>query len=115
MSDNLTLFGGPAPEPVPEESDHRKLTRRQHRLLDAGLHPLTVVLSGSLRLHEEAAPAKDRQADGRRCGNCAFRQRSAWGYPKCTFGDGVRATRGTATDVRAFWSACVDHQWRSDA
>ncbi|MFG3439900.1 hypothetical protein ACGF0J_21855 [Nonomuraea sp. NPDC047897] len=114
----LPLLEGPASAPAPTaspESADRARTRRQRELLAAGRHPLTAVLTRPLRLHAEAAPADDRQAPGRRCGGCRFRQTSGWGFPKCMFGDGIRASRGAATDCRAWWPACVDHQGDDDA
>lgn len=113
----MTLFDLASPEPAPPspESEGVRRTKRQSALLAAGQHPLTLVLSRPLRLHTEAAPYDDRAADGRRCGNCVHRAKSAWGYPKCGFGDGARASRGAATDCRAFWSACTDHEWKTNA
>jgi hypothetical protein len=113
----------PAPEPpAPKESATVRRTRRQAAMLAAGIHPLSAVLSVKLRLHPEAAPYGDRQADGRRCGNCAFREPvygGAKNYQKCLFGwdgnprkDPPRASHGGATDCRAWWMACVDHQWK---
>ncbi len=103
----------PEPEPAPTESATVRRTRRQAAMLAAGIHPLSAVLSVKLRLHAEAAPYGDRQADGRRCGNCRFRELLTWRsqtLPKCTYG--ARMTHGAASDVRAYWSACVDHQWK---
>lgn len=94
-------------------SPQQKLTRRQHDLLGAGLHPLSVVLSTPLRLHQDAAPAQPKDAPGLRCGTCKFRellQHHDRSYAKCLFGEGVRSSHGPATDVRAYWSACVDYQ-----
>lgn len=117
------LFGVPdAPEPKPpKESPTVRRTRRQAAMLAAGLHPLSTVLgtvSGSkLRLHTEAAPYGDHRAPGRRCGNCRFRKLvhgGAQSYPKCAFGDGARVSHGAATDCRAWWPACSDHEWKID-
>lgn len=115
--DDLALFDGPEPaQPDPDESEQRGRTRRQRGLLAAGQHPLTLVLTRPLRLHAEAAPADPRDAPGRRCGNCVFRRAlsaySGKSYPKCTFGDGARVSHGGATDCRAWWGGCVDHEWR---
>lgn len=110
----------PVPEPEPKESATVRRTKRQAARLAQGVHPLT----GS-RLHEEAAPADDRTAPGRRCGNCRFRQVLRYhdkSYPKCVHPGGVsaeqlekhgppRVTHGEASDVKAFWSACPDHEW----
>jgi hypothetical protein len=110
---------GPA-LPAPKESDTVKRTRRQAAMLAAGIHPLSAVLSVKLRLHPEAAPYGDSKAEGRRCGNCRFREQTGnrgRTYPKCLIGwDGdprrepPRASHGAATDCRAWWPACVDHQ-----
>ncbi|GAA3078016.1 hypothetical protein [Streptosporangium carneum] len=117
MAEELMLFGTPdvpRPEP-PKESPGVRRTRRQAGLLAVGVHPLSVVLSSTLRLPEQAAPHDDRRAPGRRCGNCAFRRTNAWGYPKCAFGDGVRASHSAATECRAWWPGCTDHEWKEKA
>lgn len=119
MADGLTLFEGPARTvPADAESAQRSLTRRQNELLTIGQHPLSLALSRPLRLHAEAAPYDDRAAPGRRCGNCIFRELkgsyTGKSYPKCTKGDGARITHGSATDCRAFWAACVDHEWKEE-
>lgn len=109
----MTLFDidvPPPSEPAPKESAGVRRTKRQAALLAAGKHPLSTVLTRSLRLHAEAAPADDHQAEGRRCGTCQFRQQNGWGYPKCTFGNGLRASHSEASDCRAWWPACTDHQ-----
>lgn len=76
-------------------------TLRQRADIQRGRHPLT----GS-RLN----PDPDAT-----CGNCRFRivyghhNRS---YPKCTYGDGMpRASHSAASDVRAWWPACRDHEY----
>jgi hypothetical protein len=92
----------------------RRLTMRQAALLASGWHPL----SGG-KVHAEAAPADDRTAPGRRCGNCRFRATGE--YPKCFYGwDGdrrhapPRTSRGLATDCRAWWPACQDHEYPTE-
>lgn len=89
----------------------RRLTARQADQIAHGIHPLT-----GGRLHPQAAPGEPRDAPGRRCGNCAHRRVGE--YPKCFYGfDGrraPRATRGPATDCRAWWPACPQHQPVSD-
>jgi hypothetical protein len=112
-----TLFDmEPVPLPEPERlTDGQRRIRRQAALLASRMHPL----GAPLRLHREAAPAADKDAPGRRCGNCVFRQLVNGGnrdYPKCLFpspitGAPVRATHGGASDVRAWWPACTDHQY----
>lgn len=117
MADDLPLFDMDIPEPpspAAKESQGRRRTRRQADLLRAGQHPLSTILGRPLPLHAEAAPAGDRRAPGRRCGNCAFRRHNHHGYPKCTHGDGARASCSDATDCRAWWPACVDHEWKED-
>ncbi|GII88239.1 hypothetical protein Ssi03_62290 [Sphaerisporangium siamense] len=114
----------PVPRPAKESPTVRR-TKRQAALLAVGSHPLSAVLSRRLPLHPEAAPVgDDRQAEGRRCGNCAFRQAlhsGARSYPKCLAGwqEGSRhppprATHSEASDVRAWWPACRDHEWEED-
>ena len=95
--------------PGEQISADRRRTLRQADDIAAGRHPLT-----RGRMHPDAASADDRFADGRRCGNCRFRElledrRRTW--PKCVRGDGVYLTHGAATDVRAWWPACQFHEW----
>lgn len=111
------LFDVDAPPPPAAEtlSRGRQRTIRQAEALTGGRHPLELALSRPLTLHPEAAPADDRTAPGRRCGNCRFRQMMR-GYPKCTFGKTdsgyPRLTHSAATDTRAWWPGCVDHETR---
>ena len=109
-----------APEPDPFEglSADRRRTLRQSMDLEAGRHPLT-----RGRLHEDAAPADDRNAPGRRCGNCFFRTAKTWhnrDYVKCGHPGGMgadeialtappRVTHSAASDLRNWWPACTDH------
>lgn len=110
---DLTLFDvvtRPVPTPIERLSADRRRTIRQRQLIDAGLHPLTSPLASPLRLH--AGPS-------RTCGTCRFRVAIGWhsrSYPKCTFGGPTwpRASHGAATDVRAWWPGCVDHEERRD-
>ena len=114
----VPLFDVDRPAAPAGESAGGSRARRQRELLAAGLHPLTLVLSRPLRLHPEAAPHDDLKAPGRRCGNCRFRRALQWGnraYPKCTLGDGARASHGAATDCRAWWSACPGHEYAQPA
>ncbi|MEV4093823.1 hypothetical protein [Streptosporangium saharense] len=116
---DLVLFGAPdPPEPKqPPESQTVRRTRRQAAMLAAGIHPLSAVV-GKLRLHEQAAPYGDPRAPGRRCGNCTFRQVLGYHgdhYPKCTFGGEARISHGAATDCRAWWPGCTDHEWKEKA
>lgn len=74
----------PVPPAGPKDSPGVRRTRGQAELLARGVHPLT-----GQGLHEQAAPADDRDALGRRCGNCRFRRvldYHARAYPKCLFG-----------------------------
>lgn len=126
--DDLSLFDA-APfvveAPTEELSADRKRTLRQVEALAAGWHPLQPVIGRSLKLHAEAAPHSDRNADGRRCGNCWFfslvHTNGNRQWPKCLFGAEnatdanprggrwPRVTRSSASDVRRWWPACVDH------
>lgn len=119
MSMDDTLFDvempPPAPEP-PKESLAVRRTRRQAEALAKGQHPLGL-LGFPLRLHSEAAPHDDRDAPGRRCGNCRFREVLPYrskSFAKCLFGAtdayAPRAAHSEATDVRAWWPACRDHE-----
>lgn len=117
----LPLFGDDPPDalpPRPKVSPEVRRRERQAECLAHGLHPLTAAAGVPIRLHPEAAPADDRTAAGRRCSTCRFRQLVGWHnhtYPKCAFKNGVRASHGAGTDVRAWWPACVDHEPRDEA
>lgn len=110
------LFDVDPVEQQPREklSTDRRRTQRQAEHLATGLHPLSAALRWPIKLHTDAAPADDRQAPGKRCGDCKFRHVINWHrrtYAKCTHGDDwPRATHGAGTDVRAWWPACLDHQ-----
>jgi hypothetical protein len=110
---------GPAGGPV--ESAGQRLTRRQHELAARGGHPLSLALSRPLQVHPDAA------AQDRRCGNCTFRE-SITGpdhgrsRPRCVIEKGPSASTftnspfprlswGDGTQIRAWWPACVDHEW----
>ncbi|RCG19080.1 hypothetical protein DQ384_38020 [Sphaerisporangium album] len=128
MAETPPLFelpdAGPPAPPVPRESATVRRTRRQAEMLGRGIHPLSAVLTVTLRLHPEAPRHDDREAEGRRCGNCVHRELTGRGrrrWPKCLIGwssepyiEPPRASHGEATDCRAWWPACVDHQWKDD-
>lgn len=88
-------------------TDQARRTKRQKQGLAEGRHPLT---RGPL--HPDAAPHDDRSAPGARCGSCRLRQPGQ--DPKCHLrnADGQRpyVKRSNATDVRAWWPACVHYQ-----
>lgn len=100
-------------------SADRRRTEVQHARILNGVHPLSGIIAGCyLALHVEAAPANDRTAAGRRCGNCRFREvlgHHDRAYGKCTWPDGSRkgprVTSSAASDVRAWWPACRDHDY----
>jgi hypothetical protein len=110
-------------EPGPTLSPDRRRTLRRAETLAAGYHPIT-----GLRLHDQAAPADDRKAPGRRCGNCRFRaELLADGYkgrrvPKC-LNPGSRSaaeietlgppyiSHSAATDVPKWLPGCRDHSY----
>lgn len=73
-------------------------------MLHEGRHPL------GPDLHPEAAPINDRAADGRRCGNCRFRQTTK-GRPKCAWGG---EQQNWHLDANAWWPGCRDHQWEGE-
>lgn len=113
MTDDEALFPGydpPPGEPVGDLSAGRRLTLRQAAQVAAGVHPLT---RGPLhRLASRARDATSPRSDPFTCGSCWFRetwQPGANRYPKCLAYDGVRVTRGPASDVRAWWPACPDY------
>jgi hypothetical protein len=115
----------PRPDPGPPVSATVRRTRRQAAMLTRGVHPLAPPLGYPLRLHAEAAPTDGRGAPGRRCGNCRFREvlgHHDRSYAKC-LAPGLlsaeaykrlgppRVSHSAATDVRAWWPACTDHDW----
>jgi hypothetical protein len=125
-AEQLGLWDVPAPAPLPLPTSEpitrstaalaaRKLKLRHWTTLGRGFNPL------GQRLHVEAAPRDDREAPGRRCGNCRFRATDGVGgvagtYPKCFYREGdtgpyKRAARGSASDCRAWWPGCADHEW----
>jgi len=95
------------PDPAPAEpglSADRRRTIRQRADITAGRHPLT---HGRLSTDPDA-----------RCGNCRFREVLKWhdrAYPKCTRpnsqDDYLYVTHGAASDVRAWWPGCTDHEY----
>lgn len=107
------------PEPPKLTADQRRVLR-QAEALAAGYHPLT-----KLKLHEDAAPADDRKAEGRRCGNCRFRMALPYrnkSFAKCLNPGSMGAdevdkygppfvTHGAGTDARAWWPGCRDHSY----
>lgn len=128
MTDQNALFdveGHRVPSPVvvvEEVSRDRRRTQRQRDLITAGVHPLTLTMMPRLKLHPESGTG----TDDRRCGNCRYRESTLhhdYRYPKCYFpGVGMgpedlrkhgypRVSRGAATDCRAWWPGCTDHEW----
>lgn len=112
-----TLFPDLVPTiPTPAEplSADRRRALRQRADIANGRHPLT-----RTRFHAEPE---------RRCGNCAFRaliRYHARTYPKCvwfpTSTDAAevgspyftpdRVSHSAASDVRAWWPGCTEHEW----
>jgi hypothetical protein len=100
----------------------QRLRDRQQARIAAGWHPLSI--SGArIPLHPDA-PRTAYRGDDRQyptCGGCAHRRMvggHARDFPKCLIGyttggsllfDAVRYSASTATDVRAWWPACVDY------
>jgi hypothetical protein len=110
-----------AAEPESKLSDGRRRTLRQFAELLTGTHPVT-----HLPLHPDAPPADDRKAAGPRCGGCAFIVRNERDYLKCiqgrtgeigtpTFRGGPYETHGAASDLRAWFPACLRFEPREPA
>jgi hypothetical protein len=101
MSDALFDMEPVVTVPTEKLSRDRARTLRQKAHAAQGIHPLT-----KQRVHPDPA---------RSCGNCAFRKLINWrnrDYPKCTLGDAMpRANHSAASDCRAWWPACPDHEW----
>lgn len=88
------------PADQPKVSTDRRRTMRQRADVEAGRHPLT-------RGRLAADPAA-------KCGNCRFRvlfEHHRKSYPKCTVDGSKRMTHSVASDVRAWWPGCADHEW----
>lgn len=117
------LFDGydpPARVDEPKLSAGQRLTLRQVEAISLGRHPLT---GGGL--HELASRHRDAaspKSDPFTCGSCYFRMVVRYhgkSYPKCVFdprrgGDDTldeyaRVSHGAATDVRAWWPACLNY------
>jgi len=116
----MTLFDmDPAPavtpaEPEPKLSADRRRTIRQLQTLENGRHPIGLCFGFVLRLHDQAAPAGDREAPGLRCGSCRFRELQHGPhngtFAKCMRGDGSLASFSASSDVRAWWPACTHYE-----
>lgn len=104
---------GPTPAVVSHERTVEARRRaRQYNALIGGSHPLSLAVGRHISLHADAAPPDDRKAEGLRCGTCRWRALLGHHnrtYAKCVI-DPKRLTHGAATDVRAWWPACVDYE-----
>ena len=107
------LFDGFDEPVVPDTATPGQRRRaRQDAFIAAGLHPLTGPTGQTIRL----LPPPDDVPAGTvmppsRCGDCVhriMRGGAAKSYPKCDLPG--RSSRGEATDVRAWWPACVDYE-----
>ena len=105
---------------TPALSPDRRRTLRQYQTLASGWHPL------GGRLHPQAAPVDDRDAPGRRCGNCWYRRPTFTNgnrdWPKCHVDltnptdtnphpVSLRISHGAATDCRSWWPGCAQHTY----
>ena len=93
------------PDPLPADlSADQRRTLRQRRDIEQGRHPLA-----GAPLHEQA-PTDVAPGDRGRpftCGTCSHRSSgSRYRWPKCDIGP---QSRGAATDVRAWWPACIHY------
>lgn len=112
--DDQPLFEGFVPPNAPEaeklSADQRR-TQRQARDIANGVHPLT-----RWRLHPEADRTRTRESGARdpfTCGTCRLRAIYTWrskSYAKCEVDGGVMATHSAASDVRAWWPACLKYE-----
>jgi hypothetical protein len=125
--DQPALFGMARVSPPAKQSPGRRLTEVQSTRIRSGVHPLSGHVAGRyLPLHVEAA-APEPSSPGRRCGNCRFHRTStnrgtSNDYPKCHYQSPAaerntprafpRVSSGAASDCRAWWPACVDHEYR---
>jgi hypothetical protein len=131
---DMTPVALPEPEPAPKVTAGAKLRARQAARIRSGMHPLALAFP-MLRLHPDAARVEsdDRERGALRCGSCVHRRQVAGGardFPKCLYGMTItpipeaervkygptrvvrtpRVTHGPATDVRAWWPACVNYE-----
>lgn len=116
MTADLSLFPDPVPmplstaEPIEKLSPDRRRTLRQRGDVARGRHPLT---GSRLATDPESL-----------CGNCRFRavvRHHNRSYPKCFYEPAgwdvekmrgwPRVTHSTASDVRAWWPGCSDHEF----
>lgn len=137
--EELALFeetGRVVPSPLePKLTPGERLRRQQAGRIAVGLHPLSYA-GAIIHLHPDAGRplAKgEGDPDAPTCGSCAFRVLrggAARDFPKCLYGRvereipperrrkhgptkvilEPRATRGQASDVRAWWPACTTYQ-----
>lgn len=92
------LPAAPERPPADNRTRDRARTARQRRDVAAGRHPLT----GGKTFPDRGT-----------CGTCIHRIRVTWHvkrYPKCDAAG--TPTHGAATDVRAWWPACSQHEPR---
>lgn len=125
MTDDQPALFGTTSKAVTNAKQHTADQRRtQIQLARIGnrVHPLSGDVAGQfLMLHPEAI--NDRSGAGRRCGNCLYRETQghrARSYPKCTWPTpgartGPRMSHGAASDCRAWWPGCTDHEWSPTA
>jgi hypothetical protein len=122
VADALFDTGQYTVEPEQALSPDRRRTHRQAQAVANGVHPLALALRDpTIQVHPDAP--RDRTGEGPRCGSCWYRQRIYTNgnrrWPKCmvgvendtdqTRGRLPRVTRGSGTDVRQHWPACLDY------
>lgn len=117
--DQAALFPGFEPahqEPVEELSAGGRRRVRQAQAVAAGVHPLALVLGAVVVMHADGNRDATAQqpGPGPHCGGCAHRGSysgaHAGTFPKCSrFAPGSLSNSG-ATDCRAWWPACTQHQ-----
>lgn len=132
MSDEMALFDvspfyvPDAPSTDPSLSPDQRRTLRQREAIAAGVHPLT---KGPLHpfATPKAATPKGPKTAPFTCGSCRFRdvlKHHDRSYPKClrdliygnhdaakvSLNEVRNVSHGSATDVRAWWPACVGYE-----
>jgi hypothetical protein len=104
-----------------EATAGERMRRRQALRIAHGCHPLSIY-GVCIPLHADA-PRDAYRGDPRpypRCGDCQLRQMvggHAKAFPKCLYGyqaplvsTAPRYSQSEASDVRAWWPACIDYQ-----
>lgn len=101
MTDALFDMEPVIPEALARLGEDARRTQRSLALLAAGRHPVS-----RLPLRDDAPPVDERTAPGPRCRTCVHLVHDT-GHAKTYLKCGQNITGGPATDLRAWWPACL--------